>query len=356
MRKVAMWSGLLLASAPALLGAPVAHADPEVQISLPVEAAGWSWRPTLLAGEPSQVPEGDLAVQFDGRPDAEPAKATYLRLALGAVPVSAQVTRLTLVLPLDPAVDQDGAAGPVVACPLTGPLVEGPGSDPAKQAPADCTRPVPGAFDAVADSFAFDLTALAQRWSAGLPNHGIVVRPDPAAAVPSVLPFQLALRGASAITGRLTALAPTSVVAAPEEPATVAPAPPSVFLSPTTGFASGPLLNAPAALPPAAAPLAPAEVRAEAPPAVAPPAVPVVRTLAPLRASQAGLAAGTCLGLLLLLLVGWSLGDLADPRAFVRAERRRRDRLSRGLLVRPAQPRQRRQGSRPLNSAASTVT
>jgi hypothetical protein len=72
--------------------------------------------------------------------------------------------------------------------------------------------------------------------------------------------------------------------------------------------------------------------------------------------SQAGLVAGIVLGLLLLALIGWSMGDAAHPRAFVRAERRRLDRLAVGpiVLVQPAV--QRRQGRRPLSSAASTVT
>lgn len=352
MRRRMVVGALLLSAAPGVLLAPSAGAAAEQDRVLAVAASAWTWRPTLPVGEPSNVPRGGLAIQFDGRPSAPPAKATYLRLALGSAPAGSTVMRLTLVVPLDPSVDQDGAAGPVVACALAGPIVAGEGVDPSTQPAEDCTAAVPGRYDAAGNALVFDLAGLAQGWLDGQFNHGVVLRPDPAAALPAVLPFQLTLRGPGDIAGRLALRVPDAAPVMPEQ-APVEPVAPAFPQGPiSSGFVPAPSPELVAA-PPVAAPLPPAtaEVRA----AVPAPAAPVVRTIAPLRASQAGLAAGLCLGLLLLLLAAWSLGDAAHPRAYVRAERRRRDRLARTLVL-SAQPRQRLQGSRPINSAASTVT
>lgn len=309
-----------------------------------VDSSAWSWR-TVTGLEPSNVPAGDLAVQYDGQ--ADPAKATFLHLDLSSLPAGATTTGLTLVLPLDPAVDQDASSAPVVACPLKGALVPGNGVDPAKEPAADCAHPIKGGYDAKAGAVGFALGALAQQWLTG-PNNGIVVRPDPAAAVPGVLPFQLDFQGAGAVIARATVTVPD---AAPE---------------PTQGSTSPQPVPQPPALPvvvpplplPTAEPVPAPSVVAQPQPSAQVVALPVARTTvvrAAGRASATGFALATALGALLLALVGWSVGEGGNTRAFARAERRALDRF-RPELARVRQPRQIRQGRRPAVSAASTVT
>ncbi len=347
---------------PAVAYAGPTDASGETARTLTVDAAAWSWRrivpPGQPVGEPSNVPAGGLAVQFDGRPDAPPAKATYLRLALGDLPEGTTALGLTLVLPLG--AGQDGTGKPLVACSLPSPFVVGEGVDPATQPTEDCTAAPVGTFDPVGETLAFDLTAQAKTWLAGAPNNGIVVRPDPTVAFPDATPYQLTFTSAKAVTGLLRATLPVTA-AVPDE---AAPAPveqPGPVLAPQPGYASGPVVSGPVAAPmpvpaaPAQVPPAVAPVPA-VPSAVVPAAAPTVLSRAPFRASQSGLAAGALVGLVLLALVGWSLGDSASPRAFARAERRRRDRLGLGAIVVATQPRQIRQGRKPVSSAVSTLT
>ena len=348
MRRAGVLAAALL---PLVLTTP-AHA---ATTDLLVDSSAWTWR-TLTGLEPSNVPAGDLAVQYDGQPGA-PAKATYLHLDLSAVPAGTTATGLSLVLPLDPSVDQDASTAPVVACPLKGRIVPGSGVDPADEPAEDCSAPVVGV--AKDGAVRFDLTRLAATWLTGAnngtnngTNNGIVVRPDPAAALPTVLPFQLVFQGPGAVTATLTAPDPVAVV---DEP--VAPVDPGVPEAP--GVAAAPAL--PGVVPPVMPPAlvsgpqpAPAVVAPPAP-AAQPVAAPVARvalTRAPARASEGGFALAGALGALLLGLVGWSVGENADVRAYARAERRRLDRVR--LAV--AQPAQIRQGRRPVASAASTVT
>jgi hypothetical protein len=338
-------------------------ATEEQQQVLAVDASAWSWRTVVPAGlpatEPSNVPQGDLAVQYDGRPDAAPAKATYLRLALGALPPGTDVTTLTLVVPLDTAATQVGTAGPIVACALAKDFPTGQGLDPTTMPAEDCTGAPVGTIDPVAQTLSFALADLADRWLSGGANHGVVLRPDPASAAPDVLPYQVTFAAPKLVQGLLTAQVPDVVTPpAVEPPAVVLPpyAAPAPQVAPLPGlFAPQP---APAPAPQAAPQPAPVVVAPpQAPSAAAPVAfVPPVLHAAT-GSSQAGLVAGVVLGLLLLALIGWSMGDAAHPRAFVRAERRRLDRLAVGPIVLVQPPAvQRRQGRRPLSSAASTVT
>ena len=362
MRRALACGVLLGASAPVLLAVPAALAA-EQQRSVGVDASAWSWRRVVPAGqpvgEPSNVPAGGLAVQFDGRPDAAPAKATYLHLALGDLPAGSVASGFTLVLPLDPANTGDATTAPLVACVLAKPFVTGDGVDPASEPTEDCTHGVPGVYDPVGKAVSFPLTNQVSLWLAGQPNNGLVVRPDPAAAVPTVAPFQLTFTGAKTVQGLLSFTAPTIGVNPPADDAPPPYVPSYVAgpaLAPVPGFVPGPTAIQPPV--PVAAPAV--VVPVEAAPAQGAPVVlaPVVRSRATARASQAGLAAGTALGLGLLALVGWSLGDAANPRAFARAERRRKDRIARGAVVLPVDQAglQIRQGRKPLSSAASTVT
>jgi hypothetical protein len=343
-----------LAAAPVLLVATPAGAAPALaERELLVDSSAWSWRQSVPQGqpvsEPSNVPAGDLAVAFDGRQDP-PAKATYLRLALGDLPAGSTVTALRLVLALDPAVDQDPSRAPLVACSLKGVFIAGSGVDPAKQPAESCTGAPKGVYDATTQTVSFALTAVARSWYAGQPNYGVVVRPDPAATAPSVLPFQLAFRGAPSIAGQLKVALPVQDQAPVETP--VAPAPP---------VASGP---APIAL----APFAPAPLPTEPPAAVVPlpttaaqpevaritrTALEIPNVRAAGRASTAGFATAAALGLLLVVLIGSSLGAQADPMVRAREERRRLDRLR---LLPLGQPVQIRQGRKPESSATSTLT
>lgn len=352
-----------LVALPVLLSAQPALAA-EQDIVLAVDASAWSWRRIIPAGqpvgEPSNVPAGDLAVAFDGRPDAPPAKATYLRLALGGVPAGASVTSLLLVLPLDGSVDQDATAARLVACRLAADFTGGEAVDPSVQPKEDCTSAPAGVYDATSKSMTFALTSAAVDWLSGVANTGVVVRPDPTAAVPAVAPFQLVFQGASAVTGRLTVSVPTSPVGPELAPA---PAPFVPGPDPFAGSPALPFFPAPAPAPPAfVPPLVPLPTTAGVAPRPAPAAAPVLRSsfLAPDRSSAAGLATAAALGLLLLVLIAWASGAAADPRAYAAAERRRLDRLRLGSVALPVvatrQEMQSRQGRRPLSSAASSVT
>lgn len=344
---------LLLTAAPALAA--------EEQRPLAVDSAAWSWRRVVPAGqpagEPSNVPAGDLAVAFDGRPDAGPAKATYLRLALGDLPAGTTATALTLVLQLDPAVQQDATTSAVVACPLKAAFLAGEGVDPSTEPAEDCAQARPGSYDATAGTVSFPLTSLAVDWLSGAPNLGVVLRPDPAAALPTVLPFQLVFRGPATVVGRLTAvLPPAAPVLAPAPlPFEPGPAPAPVAQLPSLPLVPAPAPQAPV---PAVVPL-PTTAAPVAVPVAAAPVVTVSAVRAASRSSAAGLTTAAALGVLLLLVVSWASGEVADPRAFARAERRRLDRLRVAPVVPVVarrQPRQSRQGRKPLASATSTAT
>lgn len=355
-------AGVLLPALPALAA----------DATLTVDASAWSWRRLAPAGlpaaEPSNVPAGDLSVAFDGRPDAAPAKATYLRLALAGLPAGTAPTNLTLVLPVDPATGQDPAAAQVVACRLRSAFVTGEGVDPSVQPLEDCTGAAPGVYDAAKGTMSFLLTTAAVEWLSGTPNTGVVLRPDPAAAAPAVLPFQVNFTGPATVVARLSATSPAIEVPPSAGPVSGPALPPATVLVPGSGDPVLPALApAPAAVPVAEAPgVLPAPAVAAVPLSalVAAPTVTPVQVRAARRASEAGLAVATLLGVLLLALVGWTLGADAHPMAFARTERRRADRLRRGQLVvapvaRPqasGQVAQRRQGRRPASSAASTVT
>lgn len=341
-------AGLVLMPALLLPAAPAQAAVP-VHVQLGVEASMWTWRQNVPGVEPSNVPTGDLPVQFDGRPNAAPAKATYLKLGLDLLPAGATAEALTVVLPLDPASSQDASKAPAVACALKGPFAPGAGVDPSTAPAENCTQAVPGVLDAAKKVLSFDLTKLAADWLSGT-NHGFVVRADPAAAVPGVLPFQLSLQGPTAIEGDLLAVLPSTEppapVVDPVVPQLPPPAPP-VYAAPLPRV----IAPDPVAQPPAVVPVLPS-------PRPAAPAVAVgMRTpldLADRRASASAFALAAALGVVLLALMGWSLGSACNPAALARRERHRLDRLRPAPAL--SQARQIRQGRKPAASAASTVT
>ena len=248
-----------------------------------------------------------------------------------------------------------------MACRLKAPFRPGTGSDPATMPAEDCSESAKAVYDPAAGAFTLLLTGFAADWAAGAPNDGIVLRPDPAAAVPAVLPFSLALKGAAAVTGRLALTLPPAADSAPVASEVAPPAP-----APGPAVVAAPLLPVPVA-PPAAGPQLAPTTAPVAPPVAEVAAPRQAATRAPFRASTAGFAAAGALALLLLGLIGWSMGEMADPRWFARVERRRLDRLVRGAVVVPAetrvagrrrsaQPTQSRQGRRPRSRATSTVT
>ncbi len=344
-----------------LLAPASASAQPR-DVELFVDQAAWSWRPIVPAAapeqEPSNVPTGDLAVSYDGRPDAPPAKATYLRLALGDLPRGTTATSLTVALNLDPAVSQDASTAPLVACTLTAAFVPGSGVEPEQMPGEDCTGAPKGTYDAASQTVRFILTDAASAWLSGKANNGFVVRPDPAAALPTVTPFDLTFSGPGTVQALLALELPVGPVMAPVPGAVAAPTytppvypAPSVFpqLGPQT--LQQPVAQAPS-LPVTVVPAVPATV-----PVAAPQALSVPGFRAPARDSLAGLGVAGALAVLLLLALSWASGQAADPMMLARAERVRRDRLRVLPAAAPAaQARQIRQARRPLSSATSTVT
>ena len=72
MRGAAAAGVLPLVVLPVLCQAAPARAAEETTRTVTVDAAAWSWRSIAPAPvtEPSNVPAGDLAISYDGRPDA----------------------------------------------------------------------------------------------------------------------------------------------------------------------------------------------------------------------------------------------------------------------------------------------
>jgi hypothetical protein len=337
---------LLLWTAPAL-----AVGQPQ-SVELAVDSSAWTWRQTLPGVEPSNVPPGGLPVQFDGRPDAPPAKATYLRIDVSSLPAGTLAQRLTLRLPLDASVSQDPTSAPLVACRLTAAFATGEQVDPATAPAEDCKNAARGVFDPAQQAVSFVVTPFAAAWLQGQ-NFGLVVRPDPAAAVPSVLPFQLVFQGPTAVGVELLAVLPSAPLVPPVETAPPAPLLPEPQVGPAfPAPLPGVLTPAPVAQPEFVPPVlsTPAPVR---PAAAAPRAS--VDVLPAGRSSAAGFALAAALGAVMLALIGWSFGSACDPGHAARRERSRADRM-RPVVGRSAQTRQMRQGRKPAASAASTVT
>lgn len=365
-----------LAALPVVCCAAPALAATDAPRAVTVDTAAWSWRTIVPAGapatEPSNVPAGDLAISYDGRPDAPPAKATYLHLALGDLPRGTQVTNLLLTVPVDAAnQQQDASTAVVVACRLKASFAPATGADPSTMPAEDCSDAVKGVYDAASSSFSFLLTGFAAAWAAGEPNDGVVLRPDPAAAVPTVLPFDVVLKGPAAIRGALSAVLPAVPVQEQPQPPAEQPYVPAPEAAPPPAISGGGLVPPPAQAP-STAPRPQVLPQLPSAPTASGPVLRQAVSRAPFRASAAGFAAAVALGLLLLVLVGWSLGEMTDPRWLARQERRRLDRLVRGAVVIPAvlpgaepvrrsrrwtpQPTQSRQGRRPRSTATSTVT
>lgn len=316
---------LLALAAPAAAGTTTSE--------LLVDRSAWSWRKALPGPiptvEPSGVPAGGLAVAHDGRPDAPPAKAAYLRLDLGDLPQGGRVSDLAVALPLHPGGDSSDSTGVrLVACRLLADFEPGEGVDPAAMPEEDCTDAPAGAYDEAGQQWTFALTDLATAWAADpSSNHGFVVRPAPDHALPADLPFQLDLAGPEAVRAQLTvvvaAQAPVGgggTVEVVEEP------PPAV--EPTTtelgGWAGG--VSTPA---PPMDVTGPVPVTAPAATAAPTPVV-GVRALPVLPASEP--ATGTLwalLAALAVLLAGVArvASDTAGPVALARLERQWLDRV-----------------------------
>jgi hypothetical protein len=354
----------------ALCAAPAEAAQVDA-VSLVVDRSAWTWRhpvpaPGLPVEEPSQVPAGDLAVASDGDPGGRPAKATYLRLDLTPLPAAAEVSALSLSLPVDTAAQSvvpDGVR--LVACRLLADFTPGEGTDPATAPKEDCAGAPEGRYDAAAGTWSFALATTAQQWALDRgSNHGVVVRPAPDYALPDGVPFQIVFEGAAQVRAALsfTVPAPAPDVQAVTPPdatgGTAVAAPPSVPLS----AGSAPLGDlAPPAAPALAAPPAAAPAAA----AVVPAAAARPRPTASATTSPGALAALGAAVLLHLLAVARVVDDTQRPRAFARVERARLDRVRlrapRATPVVVEQPLPRQvpqplQGRRPISSATSTVT
>lgn len=354
-----------LVAAPVLLCGSPALASSEVE--LVVDASAWSWRriapAPLAAAQPSGVPTGALAVAFDGQPGTA-AKATYLRLALGDLPVGTTLSRLTLVVPVDVSASDDPTSAPVVACRLAAAFPAGEGLDPAAMPDEDCTDAPVARYDERATALVVDLSRAGAAWLEGAANTGIVLRPPVDVAVPDVLPYQLVLGGATSVVGRATVALPPGAALPPVVPPPTAPEPPAAVALPPLMTGELPPVGPPMPLPAPAPSAAPVPTSAPVASAGPGPQAERERPLAATGASPSGFAAAVLGALALLAAAGWALGDSTGLSAFARRERARQDRLRQGAVVVPVlgpapQPgvgAQTRQGRRPLSSAASTLT
>jgi hypothetical protein len=205
------------------LASPASAAD-----EVGVAQTAWFWQrlaPSVVSPEPSNVPAGDLAVAADASGAA--TKQSYVQLDLSTIPARATLDALAVTLSVDPAATNVTAAPPALtACPVTGVWSSGVEGDWAARPAHDCTTSSPGVYDATAQTYRFDLMALAPTWLAAT-NRGFAIVPG--ASTPGA-PFQVSLLGQPAVSVDYTvpaAPAPTAPVVRPAAPAAapVVPAP-----------------------------------------------------------------------------------------------------------------------------------
>lgn len=313
--------------APAAAWADAGTAQP------PAVATNWYWfgvqpsvggnaAPAGLPTQASTVPDGDLGVGYSASQTGPVDKLAAVGFDISAVPALSTFSAFSVALALDPDAHQVMQAQPaLVACENIDAFKDAPGPSALSDAPPLSTPScVKGTFDAKvgkAGGYVFSLEGVANDWSAGTPNHGISVLPDPAVASPQ--PFTLSFLGKNGITVQAAYTTPDAAVVTPpttttEPPPTVPSviAPPPVFSGSTPIAPMTPVADAPVVVPAPQVNVAPAApVQALARPAA------FTMTKRPGNGFWLALLAGAGL----LGLVSLALGDPLVPAPVTRGRR-----------------------------------
>ncbi|MCW2670833.1 MAG: hypothetical protein JWO27_2730 [Frankiales bacterium] len=314
------------------LAAP-AHADSS---SPQTVSAAWYWAektavtpvttlPTLpeQANPASGVPDGDLGVGYVTDQLAARDKTAAIDLDLTAIPVGAVFSSFQLTVPVDAGAEnvQSGPAD-ISACENIDVFTESAApQDISKAPPYAQPTCVKGVLNA-ANSYVFDLTAVANDWSQGAPADGVSLVPTLLAAA-DMRPFSIALKGKNAITTKAVWSPPVTAPAPLPQPAQ-GPNVPAVAPPPLIGQ-GGNLPPMPEVQAPQALPQVPQPQTNPAPQAVAiRPAAFAPRSLVP--STQwwlAGLSVAVLLGLAWITQNDPLVPVPADPRRtrFARAVR-----------------------------------
>ena len=245
-KRVATASMLAALLTPALAVPALAVATSSDEATAQVASSAWFWKHVasaagtpadpLSAQEPSQVPAGDLAVAADVQ--GQPTKETFLAFDLGGVPSQAQLTSVSLRMPLDPAATQMGQTQQSLrACVPTAGWPSGAGNDWSRKPNENCDVQTKMSYDATTSTYTFDLGALADALLA--PDAtGVAIGPAPTTAA-AASPYQLVFKPATAVTLAVAWTLPASASAttgSPSQPTdarVVAPVPVSPVVGPS---------------------------------------------------------------------------------------------------------------------------
>jgi hypothetical protein len=321
---------VVLGTLSATTAAP-AWASVEQTVALSLAASGWSWNPPGGVPVPASAvaSPGDLAVGYAGDSAGEPSAKAYLGVDLEDVPAKAVVTSLPLVLTLDSAAQnvQPGDSA-LQACLTSGAWKPGEGTDAATQPKDDCTTSTTGHYDATAGTYAFDVAAFVDALREN-PALGVVIRPSAGYVAPNGTPFQLSFVTAKTSLSAELQLPDVPVSVQPPSVAPVAQPPASsggVGFTGGPGFTGGsvvvggapaPAAQAPAVAPPVGQPRGPVfsvATKAE-----------IQKSLAASNVPPSGFWLSGALGVLVLGLISWAVGDTRSQRRVLRAAMHRRD-------------------------------
>jgi hypothetical protein len=312
--RVATTAVALAAVFPFGLSAGVAHAD-EVQVEVVQQAWYWADKTVAVGPEvlpaPEQatgVPDKDLVVAYTNGTNGKPEKASYLAWDVSAIPFGSTVNRFEFTIALDTAPTTAQAAPDghyaLIACGAVGDFTPTTAGKFADRPSDDCSAYAPGKYDATAKTWTFDVAPYADAWAKGDPPSGIGLLP----ARNSQVPFQVVLKPGSTVKTVVEYTLPEPVVVPP--PPTVPP----VVQPPA------PVANAPAPVFPVTVPQ---PVAQPAPPPAAPVvALPPVRPVTPVAKgmtfpSKSGLPgafwAGALAAIALLGVASLMLGDATVP-------------------------------------------
>jgi hypothetical protein len=203
---------LLVGAFGAVLAPLPAYAD---SATPPAVKTNWYWflqtpsanGETLPVGAPAEaslVPAGDLGVGYLVDQVSNSDKVAAVDFDLGEIPMGSTYSSFVATVPYDAAATQVTSGTPdISACELLDAFQDAPGpSDLAKAPPLSLPSCVKGTFKSTigtAGGYEFDLTAIANDWSGGAPQHGILIRPTPSLATPQQ-PFSISLQGKNGIT------------------------------------------------------------------------------------------------------------------------------------------------------------
>jgi hypothetical protein len=250
---------LLAAVSGAVLGPLPAYADTATPHAV---KTNWYWflqtptveGETLPVGAPAEaslVPAGDLGVGYLVDQLSSTDKVAAVDFDLGEIPQGSTYSSFRVTVPYDPAAQQVTTGTPdISACELLDAFQDAPGpSDLAKAPPLSLPSCVKGTFKSTigaAGGYEFDLTAMANDWSGGAPQHGILIRPTPSLTTPQQ-PFSISLQGKNGITTKAeyTPPQPTTPPVAPGPVLPPAPQLPGVVLPPVTGVGQVPAPTVP---------------------------------------------------------------------------------------------------------------